>query len=402
MTARGILYVDVSGRAGGSNSSLRAILAGLDRKRYRPTLVFGDRGHGARWDEEVYELNFAGLDNFDFFPAAWNIRWIYNFLRFIFHLPVDLFLAIVLLLRIKPAVLHVNVGQAVAFGIAGRIMGFPVVWHIRELVCRNVLGRLQDRLYAFCADRVVAPSRAVALRLPACATKTAVIPNSALAPSIGLEDLERFRKQHRINADDFVLLLLANSVTAGKGYLFLADVADRLEAETGIRFLLAGQIADQPARSLHRLFRRTYRTIHGGMSEKERIMERWKNHVIAGRAVFTGFVDPSLAIASCSVVVCPNQIAEPFGRSVIEAGIQSKPVIATNISAFDELITDNESGWLLPPSVEAWASLIATLHSDPSRLHGAGGATKLRASQFTPERHSGELMVLYDAVTGCE
>ena len=401
MSPKRILFVEVSGRAGGSNVSLRALLAGLDRKRYSPVVVLGDRGNRVQWDEEVYEMNLAGLDNFDFFPASWTIRWTHQFVRFILHFPVDLFLAARILGRLKPSIVHVNVGQAVTFGIAARLMGLPVVWHVRELVVQNALGRLQDNLYAWCSRRVIATSHAVASRLKACAPKIVVIPNSVLPPSVEQGDLDRFRSRHALHDEDFVLLLLANSLLVSKGFLFLAEVADRLTACTRIRFLLAGHNVDAAAPAMHRIFRKAYRRAHGGKGEKERIMERWKGHVAAGRAAFTGYVDPALAIASCSVVVCPNLIAEPFGRSVIEANVQSKPVIASNIPAFDEVISDGESGWLVPPLVESWVSIISALQANAALVRRAGREANLRSAQFTAEHHSRVLMELYDDVTGC-
>ncbi len=402
MSAERIVYAEMSGRAGGSNVSLRTLLGGLDRARYTPVVVLGDRGSCGDWTGEIHELKLAGLDNFDFFPAGLNVRWWYQFARFILHFPVDLLRTRRLLKRLRPAIVHVNVGQAVAFGVAAKIMNIPVVWHIRELVTRNALGKLQDRVYAACSTRVVATSRAVADRLVACTPKLVVIPNGVADPVVAAERLESFSRRWRIEPADFVVLLLANSVTPSKGFLFLADVADLLSGESGIKFLLAGRNVDPPAGTLHRLFRSLYRRAHGGMGEREKIMSRWASHVAAGRAAFTGYVDASIAIACSSIVVCPNLIPEPFGRSVIEANVQWKPVIAAELPAFDELIADGESGWLLPASPERWASLIGELRRDRERVRRAGVAAKERSVRYSASNHTQLIMTLYDSVTGCE
>jgi len=145
-------------------------------------LAIGEIAH--RWrEEEVYEFSYAGFDNFDFFPAGWNLRWLFHMSRFIAHFPVDAVRTALLLHRIRPALVHINAGQAVTFGLTARLMGYPVVWHVRELVVRNLFGGLLDRLYRFCSRCIIAPSKGCSSRLPRCASKLLIIPNGVRIPS---------------------------------------------------------------------------------------------------------------------------------------------------------------------------------------------------------------------------
>jgi glycosyltransferase involved in cell wall biosynthesis len=401
VSLRKILYFDTTGRGGGASTSLRTLLLELDRRVYSPVLVFGDRGNAHRWrEEEVYEFSYAGFDNFDFFPAGWNLRWLFHMSRFIAHFPVDAVRTALLLHRIRPALVHINAGQAVTFGLTARLMGYPVVWHVRELVVRNLFGGLLDRLYRFCSRCIIAPSKAVASRLPRCASKLLIIPNGVRIPSPreALED--EFRRAMGIREGDFVVLLLGHKLDLLKGYLFLADVARRLASLDRLFFLLAGHEEDPPVPPYHSFFRRVYRLRSGGRGEKEFIKNRWEDLTKRRKAVFTGYIDPQIAIAASTVVVCPNQAAESFGRTVIEAYAQAKPVIAMDLPALNELVIDDVTGWLLPPDVADWVTLIDSLCRNPEKIRLAAGEALKRSSLYSAALHARRVENLYGSILG--
>ena len=52
-------------------------------------------------------------------------------------------------------------------------------------------------------------------------------------------------------------------------------------------------------------------------------------------------------LKGCDVFVLPS-VVEAFGIAVIEAMACSKPVIATNLGPFPEIIRDQETGLLVP------------------------------------------------------
>jgi len=397
--ARTVAYVDITGRGGGSNMSLRILLDALDRQRYRPVLVFGDLNNAERWkNERVFEFNFASFDNFDFFLASWDVRWIYQLLRFLVHLPVDFVRSLVLLRKLRPTAVHVNCGQAVTFGIAAKTLKYPIVWHVRELVGQNLFGKLQDRLYSICADRIVVPSWAVASRLPVSRKKIVLIRNAVSAGKVSRDDVLHFKREHGIEHDEFVILLLAHAVAITKGYLFLADVAEQLADKPKIKFVLAGHFLDQKASAFHNLLKTIYRTAKGHSGEKRKILDRWEPLVRTGKAVFPGYVDAKLAIEASAVVVCPTRTHEPFGRTVIEAYSQAKPVIASAVPAFTELIEHGSTGWLVETSVSDWVRTISMVYNDPEQLSRVGHRAKLKSMQYLPEEHAEQIMNLYETI----
>ena len=402
MTGRGpqrILYFDTSGRGGGAIVSLRTLVTSLDREEFAPLLVFGDRGNADRWGgEEVLELSYAGLDNFDFFSAGWNVRWLFHALRFVVHFPLDFCRVVLLLKRTRPALVHLNGGQAATFGLAARLLGVPLVWHVRELVTGNGLGNVLDAVYQFCAGVIIAPSEAAARRLPRCREKVRIIPNG-VADAVALADeVVALRRNAGLKEGDFVVLLLGHIVSEEKGYAFLAEVAEKLGRLRNLRFLLAGHYQDADAPRYHRLLRRAYRLFSGGMGRRAVIVNMWRAEVARGRAYFTGYVDSAAAIACSSIVACPNMISEPFGRTVIEAYAMGKPVIASDVPALNEIVKHGVTGWLVPRDAEAWARTIETLYLDPELVAWAGGEASLAGRTYSAGHHAAQIMDVYRKV----
>ena len=395
---RTVLYFDVGGAGGGSNHSLRALLAALDHTRYTPVLCFGRTGNAARWaGETVHEYRGAGFDNYDFFPAAWSAPWLYHLLRFLVHAPLDALRFARVLRAVRPALVHLNCGQALIPGLVARAAGVPVVWHIRELVARNGWGALQRRLYHRCARHLLAISRAVADRVQPGPRPVEVLFNPVRPRAVSAAECAAFRQRFALPRDAFAVLLLGN-LSVGKGYLFLREVAALLPPDTRIVFVLAGDPTEVPAGRLHRALRRLYRTARRQPGERAGIQAAWADEVAAGRAVFTGPVDGAVALAACDAVVCPNTVNEPFGRTVAEAQVAGKPVLTSHRPAFDELIEDQVSGRLLPPEPTAWADALRQLagHRDTAARWTAGSPAA--AARYDDQAHARRVMAIYDAI----
>ncbi len=392
-----VLYFDISGRGGGSNVSLRTLVDALDPLRVEPVLAFGTAPSPAIWGERpAISIAMAGLDNYDFFPAGWNAPWLHHLACWLLRLPRDYAASVRIVRRIRPDVVHVNCGQAIAFGLAARRLRVPTVWHVRELVCRNTLGRMQARLYGACAARVIVPSHAVARRLAGCRSPVLVIPNAAAVAPVSDATAADFRAQHGIRPDALAVLFLG-AYQIPKGPLFLAGVADRL-TDAPIVFVLAGEPPAAPSGPAHRALRAAYRGLGGGPAPAAQIAARWGEHARAGRAVFTGYVPAATAIGACDLVVCPNLAGESFGRTVVEANALGRAVVASEVEPFDETIEDGVTGWRLPLSEVRWAARLRGLAREPERLAAAGERARNRSARYEPAAHAARLMAVYDEV----
>lgn len=102
-------------------------------------------------------------------------------------------------------------------------------------------------------------------------------------------------------------------------------------------------------------------------------------------------------IEGARLVVLPS-LLDSFPNACLEAMGLGKPVVGTQGTGFDELITEGETGFLVPPGdagalaaglVRAWE------HPDRARM---GEAARLKASEFSPERTVTTLIEYYREV----
>jgi glycosyltransferase involved in cell wall biosynthesis len=118
---------------------------------------------------------------------------------------------------------------------------------------------------------------------------------------------------------------------------------------------------------------------------------------------FRGFCSgPELSslIGGATAIVCPSLAAETFGLTIIEAFAHGKPVIASRIGAFPEVVSDGESGTLVPPGdVAALVEAIQHLASDElGRRFMALAARDRVVNHFGPDTHMASLRAVYDSV----
>ena len=374
-----IVYYENTGRGTGSSQSLRAILALIDRDRFEPVLWFGDRGNQSLWSgEKVVESQVGWLSNCDYFSASWRLKWLKHFIGFVLKSIRDVFVVPHRLAVLKPDVLHINSGQGVIVGLAAWRLGIPVVWHIREFICKNLLGSIQDLIYARASSRIVAISHAVQERLPrsAASGKMSVMYNAVgrLARPTD-QELDHFRRTLRIPSGVLVVLLLGH-VCLAKGYAFLADVAD-LVVDDDIFFILAGNASGEMKK------------------EVEMVRSRWNVHEQSGRALFCGRVEAAQAISVSDVVVCPNLVDEPLGRTVLESYRLGVPVIAMDRPAFDETVLGGHTGWLLPPETHAWAELLKDLATHPHVIADRYAEIEAFKTRFDDQQYVNDLQEMY-------
>ena len=79
---------------------------------------------------------------------------------------------------------------------------------------------------------------------------------------------------------------------------------------------------------------------------------------------FTGFVDEitlKKCYQLCDVYVVPSRL-EGFGLTILEAMAAGKPVVATNVGAIPEIITDKENGILVEPNdIDGISNAVCTI-----------------------------------------
>lgn len=142
--------------------------------------------------------------------------------------------------------------------------------------------------------------------------------------------------------------------------------------------------------------------ITGELTEQDsEIRELIEKNGLEERVEFVGFQrgrELQELIANSLCVVCPAIWYENMPNTVIEAYAYGKPVIASDIGCFPELVEDGKTGFLFEPkNAEALADKIEFLFlTDDKRTEMGKRAREKAETDFSPGRHFETLQELFE------
>jgi len=407
-TPKRILYVDHTAKIGGGEIAILNLINAIDRKRFEPVFVLGSTGPllerltAAHVETYVIELDSsvteARKDSLGF-TSLFKLRQVILCCQYVIKLSR-------LIRSLQIDVVHTNSLKSHIFGgIAGRLAGTRVIWHVRDAIDSSYLPK-----------NVVKVVKALARIVP-----TFVIANSAstlekldLNSSKGLSERKNGyaskteKKRSKVVHDGcdpsffaetepepseyddqrpFVVTLVGR-ITEWKGqHIFLRAAARVLKEVPTATFQIVGAPLfgeDEYEESLHGLCKEL------GIEEQVR---------------FLGFRDDIPAIVSkCDLLVHASIIGEPFGQVVIEGMITGKPVIATDGGALPEIVINNVTGLLVEMgSVDHMADAIVSVYRNPSMARAMGKAGRERVlDNFTIAHTAAQMHNVYDELFCCQ
>jgi len=190
-----------------------------------------------------------------------------------------------------------------------------------------------------------------------------VIPNG-----INLEWWQRPTTPIRGFADDRPNVLFLGRLENRKGLKYLIRAFERVRNEVPrARLIVAGE-----------------GRLRGGL---ERYV--WR-HDMEGDVFFTGFVpaeDRPRLFASCDVFCAPSTGQESFGIVLLEAMACGKPIVASNIDGYRDVVTNRREGLLVPVKDEsAIASALIELLTDPRRREELAEQGRRTVQQYSWSR----------------
>lgn len=270
--------------------------------------------------------------------------------------------------------IHCNSQKAFVVGaLAGRRIGRPVVWHLRDMLTADHFSRIGRlgvvRLANALAARVICNSQATAdafVRAGGRAGLVSVVYNGIDGEAFPPMDREAARRQLDLPAGCTVGSF--SRLAPWKGQHVLLDALAQLP---DVRALVVGDALfgeDAYAASLRTLC---------------------EHHRLGDRVRFLGFRrDVPLLMAACDIVVHTAVAPEPFGRMVVEGMLSGRPVVAADAGGVREIVTDGRTGCLIPPGdAGALALAIRALLADrpaADRLAATGRAWAL--ARFSRDR----------------
>jgi phosphatidylinositol alpha-mannosyltransferase len=201
--------------------------------------------------------------------------------------------------------------------------------------------------------------------------KYEIIPNGV--------DLHRFSVQAEPLpqfADGKLNILYLSRIEPRKGLKYLLYAIPRIRASyPNTRFIIA---SDGPQRARYERFVR---------------QQGWPD------VVFTGFVrsdELPRYYASCDLFCAPSTGSESQGVVLLEAMASSKPIVASNIEGYCDVIHDGDDGLLVPPrDSEALAGAICRLLGDANLRASMGAKGREHAGEFSWPRITSRIVDYY-------
>lgn len=289
--------------------------------------------------------------------------------------------------RIQPQIVHTHGVRANFVGrLAARRAGISaVVTTVHSVLAQDYplpfsrfVNSVTERATSFLTMRFVAVSEFIRKYLLAAGVPPEKV--TVICNGIEIEDWQRwngdcsFRARYGI-APFAPLVGIVARLHPVKGHrYFLAAAREVIQSFPAARFLIVGS----------------------GFYWRE-VDACIKEHGLEEYCLRTGFEQEIGPVYAALDVLVVSSLSEGFGLTALEALALGKPVVATQVGALPEIITDGETGLLVPPAdAEALARAVLRLLHDASyarRLSEAGRQSVLK--RFSAAKTVAETARLY-------
>jgi glycosyltransferase involved in cell wall biosynthesis len=274
---------------------------------------------------------------------------------------------------VSPAAIHVHdESSAVAWGLAARTKGIPLVWQVHQQLPQRWTDWLLRRL----ATHIVFVAANNQRRF-----NGAALPSSSVIHN-GV-DLSRFYPARR-KAGGAVTIGFVSNLVDRKRPSWLVRAAGRLRRDgLDIKVLLAGN------------------DFTGG-AKAEELQALAEHEGLGGRYSYIGQrSDVPDVLRSLDILVLPSERdMEAFPRIVVEAMACGVPVLATRVAGIPEAVVDGETGTLVDPDdFEAFVAALGRLATDSELRSRYGAAAVARCGAlFSMEANAAAISQVYRSV----
>lgn len=346
-----VLYASHTASLTGSAVSMFQLMTNLDRASFRPVAAFSKGGpmadrHASR-DIPVHILVGRGI---------FGIGLVREAMALIRSEDIGL----VHLNSASPFVKYV--------GIAARLRGIPIVWHIREDPEGKRVKRL-GKWIRLLAKRIFVVSSDLHEHFRETGKAVKIyngVDISAFSPGV---DGGAFRDRFGIPSDAFVFGMVG-TIEPRKGNIAFLEAAWSLhKADETVYFVMVGGGAPEAVNEVKQFVEE-----RPGLSE---------------RVVLTGRLsDMPGVMAGIDVLVMPS-LWEGFPRALIEAMACGRPAVATDVGEVGRIIEDGGTGFVVPPGdTKALAAAMKRCMEMRDRLGEMGARARAKAvSEYSIESH---------------
>ena len=282
----------------------------------------------------------------------------------------------------QPHIIHGAVFEGVTMAaINGFIKKVPVVIleETSDPQNRSAKADFLLRIFSWAADRfiAIAPNVADYLRDRAKVSpkKVITINNGVEIPrAVSAHEIQALKAEYAIKESDFVV------GTVGRLFNDHKKITDILEAVKQL---------DLPHLKL---------LIVGGGRDEQLLKDKTRELGIEEQVIFTGYQYDTAPFYELMNVFCIASQREGFGLVAAEAMLHHLPVLATQVGGLQNVVVNEETGFLVPPNTPAkLAEKIHYFYHHPKAVNTMGEAGYQRAIQnYTEERYVKEVEALYN------
>jgi len=388
---RRILFCDHTVSMSGGEIALLNLVRHLDRTRFDPVAVLFAHGplkdrlreagvpvHEVLLDRRVSDvrkdaLGGAGIARSMLAPSA--LPFVLGLRRLVRRTGAD--------------IVHTNsLKSDILGGVAARLAGRPLIWHIRDRIADDYLpptaARLVRLLCRVVPQRIIANSAATLETLALPASMTCGPRRRAFVVHDGME----VTQPPSAPAPGPPRIGLVGRIAPWKGqHVFLDAAAAVRRSFAEARFVIVGT------------------TMFGEEAYERRVRAQCTALGLDDVVEFTGFVeDVSSVYASLTVLVHASTVPEPFGQVVLEGMMAARPVVATRGGGVVEIVEDGTTGMLVPMSdASAMAEAILKLLREPELAGDMAQRGRERAvAHFDIRDTARNVEAVYDSLLAAE
>lgn len=280
--------------------------------------------------------------------------------------------------ELKADIVHTNSLKAAMYGgVAGRLAGVPVVWHMRDRIAADYLPGAAVRLVRL-ASRVL-PTWVVCNSQSTLATLPRRMRASVLHSTVQHDPVLPSPKRDWTRRDWVLVVGMVGRLAPWKGQHIFLDA-------------FAQAFPDSPARAV---------LVGSAMFGEEEYADSLRSQVWAlgleDRVEFRGYREDIWAeLARLDILVHCSTTPEPFGQVVVEGMAAGVPVIAADAGGPAEIISDGVDGLLVPPvDVDALARSMRMLAANGDLRVSLIRAARVSSERFAPEVIAQEMLGVY-------
>lgn len=357
-----VLFIQHSAASGGAPMSLYYLIRGLG-SRIEPVVYFCDHGPAVTFfrkqgtrveiDHRLGRWPHCTIQNQEILP--WKLKFYRDapfYARQAIKFPISIQAAGEIIQTESPNLIHLNSSVLLHEGIAARMAGIPIVWHLRDFLDHGYFGFRQSvasKIIRLCSTRIISLCQSEADRVGQ-SPRIRIIPNfveeSFFENSGSAPDL---RAANHLNPSAKLIAMLGWS-TPDKG----AETAIRAMPEILRRvpeaalFLIGTDGGASERRDpTHKALLRRLKVLSAPFPQHLRAIAEslGVGHRVFFPGTFFGIAD---IIRQLNVVLAPFT-APHFARPILEAGALGIPVVASDIDGPREMVDFGKAGFLTTP-----------------------------------------------------